>query len=101
VQFAPRLSLRLLDFIEAVSELRTPIAEINRIVGTEAERQGLPRPSYERVRVLVHEARELRRGRVSAPRVLLDIATRTRSPCAITELATRKPRLRLRDLHDK
>lgn len=101
MQFAPRLSPRLLDFIEAVSELRTPIAEINRIVGTESERLGLPRPSYERVRVLVHEARDLRRGGVSATRVLVDVATRTRSPYALAELATRAPRLRLRDLHGK
>ena len=101
MQFAPRLSPRLLDFIEAVSELRTPIAEINRIVGAEAERLGLPMPSYQRVRVLVHEARELRRGHVSATGVLVDVATRTRSPYAITELATREPRLRLRDLHAK
>jgi hypothetical protein len=101
VQFAPRLSPRLLDFIEAVSELRVPIAEISRMVGAEAERLGLPRPSYQRVRVLVHEARELRRGHVSATDLLLDIATRRRSPYALTELATRAPRLRLRDLHGK
>lgn len=101
MQFAPRLSPRLLDFIEAVSELRVPIAEISRMVGTEAERLDLPRPSYQCVRVLVHEARELRRGQVSATDVLVDIATRTRSPYAFTELATREPRPRLRDLHGK
>jgi hypothetical protein len=101
VQFAPRLSPRLLDFIEAVSELRVPIAEISRMVGAEAERLGLPRPSYQRVRVLVHEARELRHGHISAAGVILDIATRKRSPWAITELATPEPRPRLRDLHGK
>ena len=101
MQFAPRLSPRLLDFIETMSARRIPIAEISRLVGTEAERLGLPRPSYQRVRVLVHEARELRRGHVPAAEILVDIATRTRSPHALTELATRQPRHRLRDLHSK
>jgi hypothetical protein len=101
VQFAPRLSPRLLDYIETVSTRRVPIAEINRLVGAEAERLGLPRPSYNRVRELVHEARELRRNHVSAAKILIDVATRTRSPYAYTELATRPPRLRLRDLHGK
>lgn len=97
MQFAPRLSPRLLDFIETVSVRRIPIAEINRLVGSEAERLGLPRPSYQRVRVLVHEARELRRNHVSAAEILIDVATRSRSPYAYTELATREPRPRLRD----
>lgn len=101
MQFAPRLSPRLLDFIETVSVRRIPIAEINRLVGSEAERLGLPRPSYQRVRVLVHEARELRRNHVSAAEILIDVATRTRSPYAYAELATRDPRPRLRDLHSK
>ena len=101
MQFAPRLSPRLLDFIETVSARRIPIAEINRLVGAEAERLGLPRPSYQRVRVLVHEARGLRRSHVSAAEILIDVATRTRSPYAYAELATRAPRLRLRDLHGK
>ena len=92
VQFAPRLSPRLLDFIEIVSALHVPIAEINRLVAAEAERLDLPVPSYQRVRVLVHEARELRRGDVSAAEILIDIATRARSPYALTELATRAPR---------
>jgi hypothetical protein len=101
VQVAPRLSPRLLDFIEMVSARQVPIAEINRLVGAEAERLGLPRPSYQRVRVLVHEARELRRSYVSAAEILIDVATRTRSPFAYAERATRAPRPRLRDLHGK
>ncbi len=39
-----------------------PIAETCRRVGAEAERLGLFRPSYQRIRVLVHEARRVRRG---------------------------------------
>jgi hypothetical protein len=97
VQFAPRLSAELLDVVERLATESVPIAEINRRVGAEAERRGLPRPSYQRVRVLVHEARELRRGYVPTSEVLLDIAARTRSPYALTELAIREPRRRLRD----
>ncbi len=73
------------------------IAEINRLVGEEAERIGLTRPSYERVRELVHEARWLRNGHPSVGRTLLDVATRARSHAAYVELAARGPRPRLRD----
>lgn len=52
---------RLLDEIERLSRRREPIAEINRLAGAEAARMGLPRPSYEQVRVLVHTARRYRR----------------------------------------
>ena len=52
MQFGPRYPARLLDVIERLSSERAPIAEINRRVGAEAERLGLPRPSYERVREL-------------------------------------------------
>jgi hypothetical protein len=53
----------LLDEIERQSRGRCPIAEINRRVGAAAWRMRLPRPSYEQVRVLVHAARRLHRGR--------------------------------------
>jgi len=54
---------RLLDEIERQSRRRGPIAEINRRVGAAAVRMGLPRPSYQQVRVLVHLARRLRRSK--------------------------------------
>ncbi len=59
---APRLTLRLIDEIERRSKRRLPIAEINRQVGEAAAGFGLTKPSYERVRVLVHQARSLRRA---------------------------------------
>lgn len=65
---APRIPAGLLDEIERHSRRRLPIAEINRRVGRAAWRMSLPRPSYERVRVLVHIARRLRR---LGPRVCL------------------------------
>jgi hypothetical protein len=54
--FAPRISPRLLEAIVRLDDRSVPIAETCRRVGREAERLGLPRPSYQRVRVLVHEA---------------------------------------------
>lgn len=76
---------------------RVPIAEINRRVGSAAERLGYARPSYERVRELVHVARELQRGYVSAAQILLDVATLRRSPRDCQKLATLPPQPRLRD----
>jgi hypothetical protein len=44
----------------------------------------LPQPSYEQVRVLVHEARRLRR-RPTAAGVFLDVVMRTRPPDALLQ----------------
>jgi len=74
-----------------------PIAEINRSVGEAAVAMGVPRPSYERVRGLVHEARKLRRsGPPSVTTLAIDVAFRARTPDAITYrlLQPRAPRLR-------
>jgi len=96
VRFTSHFSPRLLDEVEALSERSLPIAEINRRVGTKAQGLGVTKPSYERVRELVHEARELQRGYVSALELFIDVAL-TRSPCASRKLATLPPRPRLRD----
>jgi hypothetical protein len=101
MRFASRLPPRLFDLIEELAVERIPIAEINRRVGTEAERLGVTRPSYERVRELVHEARWLRADHPSVAKALLDVATRTRSHAAYVELAARGPRPRLRDRPSK
>ena len=97
MRFASHFPPRLLDFVEDASLRRVPIAEINRSVGEEAMRLGLTRPSYERVRQLVHEARALQRSYVSAVEILGDIVTRKLSPYALKDLATLQPRERLRD----
>jgi hypothetical protein len=60
----------LLRAIVHLDDLRIPIAEVNRRVGTEAERLGLTRPSYERVRELVHLARRLQGPRPRLPFVV-------------------------------
>ena len=97
MRFASHFSPRLLDKVDEFSEQAVPIAEINRRVGVEAQRLGVTKPSYERVRQLVHEARDLHRGYVSALEILTDIATLQRSPWDYRKLATLPPRPRLRD----
>ena len=84
VNSAPRLSPRLVDAIARIDDPDLPIAEIRRRVGLEADRLGVPRPSYERVRELVHASRRLR-ARVSTRDVLLDVTARTRPPGALLE----------------
>jgi hypothetical protein len=79
--FAPRLSPRLLDAIVRLDNRKVPIAETNRRVGAEAARLGLPKPSYQRVRVLVHAARLLRQRRgPSVASLLIDVSANTREP---------------------
>ena len=81
VWFAPRLSPRLFDAIVRLDDRKVSIAEVNRRVGAEAWRLGLPRPSYQRVRVLVHEARRVRRRRrPSTASLLFDVAANVRDP---------------------
>jgi hypothetical protein len=62
VPLAPRISHQLLEAIVRFDDRSRPIAETCRQVGVEAERLGLIRPSYQRIRVLVHETRRIRRG---------------------------------------
>ena len=62
-----------------------PIAEVHRRIAALASHLGLPRPSYERIRVLVHEHR--RRGLApTAGQLLLEVAFRSRPPDALLEL---------------
>jgi hypothetical protein len=82
--FAPRLSPRLLEAIVRLDDPSLAIAEVNRRVGNDAERLGLTRPSYQRVRELVHESRRIRRGPSTAA-VLRDVALRVRAPEALVD----------------
>lgn len=58
---APRIAPELIAALERVDDESIPIAEVARRLGAEADRLGLPRPSYDRVRELVHERRLLLR----------------------------------------
>jgi hypothetical protein len=79
---APRIDSRLVAAVERLDDRRVPIAETNRRVGHVAAQLGLPKPSYEQVRVTVHDVR--RRGRrPTTGDILLDIAFRLRPPTAL------------------
>jgi hypothetical protein len=86
LRFAPRISHRLLDTVVRLDDPSVPIAETYRRVADEAARLGLHRPSYQRIRVLVHESRRLRRRRgPTTTSVLLDVALRSRPPDALLD----------------
>jgi hypothetical protein len=82
--FAPRIRRELLEAVVHFDERSHPIAETCRRVGAEAERLGLTRPSYQRVREIVHESRRIRRGPSTAS-VLADVAFRVRPPEAVLD----------------
>jgi ABC-2 type transport system ATP-binding protein len=68
------------------SRANEAIAEINRRLGAEAARLGVPRPSYQRVRELVHHLRRIRRRKgPSTGEILFDIALRVRPPGALLD----------------
>jgi hypothetical protein len=60
VTMAPRISGRLIEAIVRLDDPGRPIAETYRRVGAEAERLRLTRPSYQRIRELVHQVRNMR-----------------------------------------
>jgi hypothetical protein len=84
VVIAPRLSPRLLEALVKLDDRAVPIAEVNRRVGAEAERLGFRRPSYQRIRVLVHQSRRARRSPTTAA-VLFEVAVRARPPEALLD----------------
>ena len=89
---------RLLDEIERRARDRGPIAEINRRIGRAAVEMGLYKPSYQQVRVLVHEARELRRyAKPSFATVALEVAYHPSAGWKLLERWGDGPRPRLRD----
>ena len=84
VVLCPRTDSRLVAAIERLDRSDVPIAETWRRVGVVADRLRLTRPSYQQVRLIVHDSR--RRGRrPTAGDVLLDIAFRTKPPQAFID----------------
>jgi hypothetical protein len=82
---APRIDERLVAALSRLDDSTLPIAEINRRLGVVSEGLGLTRPSYQQVRVIVHQLRSKPRS----PRVgetLLDITFRVRPPEAIFDV---------------
>jgi hypothetical protein len=85
----------LLALVGRLDDPALPLAEIARRVGTEMERSGLTRPSYETVRTLIHERRRLRARPSAAELFFLDSIPGI-TPGLMEELkkprAERKPR---------
>jgi hypothetical protein len=81
---APRIRRELVEAVVRFDDRSRPIAETYRRVGAEADRLGFTRPSYQRVRELVHESRRIRRGPSTAS-VLVDVAFRLRPPEAVLD----------------
>jgi hypothetical protein len=85
VVIAPRIDPRLVAALVRIDDAKVPIAETNRRLGRLAFELGLPKPSYQQVRVLVHDIRGRKRGH-GIGELLLDLALRTRSPEEILEI---------------
>ena len=84
--FAPRIRTELVEALVRYDKPNRPIAKTCRRVGNEADRLGFTRPSYQRVRELVHESRRIRRKRgPSMASVLVDVAFRARPPEAVLD----------------
>ena len=89
---SPRIPAELLRAVVRLDDRRLPIAEVARRVGAEVDQRGSTRPSYERIRQLVHESRALRRRRgPSALQVLAEAAAGIR-PIGSTKDAIATPR---------
>ena len=58
----PRIDERLVAALAKLDDPTLPIAETNRRLGVIAEGLGLIRPSYQQVRVIVHELRSQKRS---------------------------------------
>jgi hypothetical protein len=86
VRSAARISERLHKRLVTLDDPSVPIAETYRRVAAEAEALGLTRPSYERIRVLVHRSRRWQRTRgPSTTSVLVDVTFRVRPPEAVLD----------------
>ena len=82
VQCAPRIDARLVGAIARIDDGRRPIAETYREVSVIAEKLGLARPSYEQVRIVLHQLRARKRD-PAIGQILLDISFRRRPPEAL------------------
>lgn len=71
---APRLDRRLLEAIVRLDDPALPIAELNRRLRESAAQLDIPRPSYECVRLLVHDARRERARRRANRETLIRVA---------------------------
>jgi hypothetical protein len=82
---APRIDRRIVRAIPVLDDPSVPIAETCRRVGSFAERIGVVRPSYEQIRVLVHDARRREEERRRSLERAVDVYLNLRSPRILFE----------------
>jgi hypothetical protein len=85
---APRIAQPLLEALPRLDDGTRPIAEICRLLGAEADSRGLTRPSYERVRALVHEFRAIDGRRTRGPsvaRMMWEVGAGARAGTSLTD----------------
>ena len=85
---APRLDPRLLRAVVRLDDPSVPIAKIYRRSRKHAARLGIPRPSYECVRLLIHDARSERARRRANRETLIRVALYLDGPEALNRLET-------------
>ena len=83
---APRIAWRLVEAIARLDQPGLSIAELCRRVGVQAETLGLPRPSYEQVRVLANRERRIR-AMPGIDDLLVDGLFRVRGPAEVGDVA--------------
>jgi len=91
---APRLDRRLLERIVRLDDTTVPIAEVHRRCRNHAAQLDIPRPSYECVRQLIHDARRERALRRSNRETLIRVALYLDRTDALTQFDS-TPRTRL------
>jgi hypothetical protein len=83
---APRLDRQLLETIVRLDDRSLPIAETYRRSRERAAELDIPRPSYECVRLLIHDARRQQARRRETRATLIDVALYRRPVEDLTRL---------------
>ena len=85
---APRLDRRLLELAVRLESPEISIAEVHRRMREPAAQLDIPRPSYECVRLLVHDARRERMRKRANRETLIRVALYFDGPDALNTLET-------------
>jgi hypothetical protein len=85
---APRLDRRLIEAVVRLDNPSTSVAELHRSLREPAAQLGVPRPSYECVRLLVHDARRERERKRANRETLIRVALYRDGPEALHRLET-------------
>jgi hypothetical protein len=79
----PRLERRFLEGVTRLDDRSVPIAETYRRIRDLAEQLGVPRPSYERVRLHLRAVRSRQDERLRTRDLVLELAYNTRPADAV------------------